>query len=64
MAAADAPYKDPAYEFDCPKFYDFTRMSLGEVECDKWFASAPEDPSSGRHAGEQEKEPLRLWTCH
>lgn len=29
---------DPAYEFDAPQFYDFTRLSTGSVDASAWFA--------------------------
>ena len=30
-------YADAAYEFDAPKFHDFSRLSPGDSQASKWF---------------------------
>lgn len=56
MAECEA---DPRWEFDAPKFYDFSRLDAVPAPADEWFATAPDGP--GTRPKGAAREPTGGW---
>ncbi len=42
---------DERYEFDAPRFFNFSDNNEGDTRADDWFASAPDGPGVRKAGG-------------